>query len=130
MIDYNDAQAVERQNVSPNAGCTIDGEFYDVRNLLHEVSRLTGALEAAEHTANGNRLAAEAVRGAERAGWNDAIAWVEKHLEDYVSECGSYDPETGVTELPDGGEWEGSVQDIIDGMRLAVPAALAADGEA
>jgi len=58
----------------------------------------------------------------ERAGWNDAIAWLEKHLADYVSQHGSYDHSTGVTEFPDGGEYAGSIEILIDGMRLAMPA--------
>ncbi|GHC12740.1 hypothetical protein GCM10007291_07560 [Gemmobacter nanjingensis] len=61
---------------------------------------------------------------AERAGWNAAIAWLETYLADYVSEHGIYDHSTGVTEFPDDGEWAGSVQEIIYGMRLAMPAAL------
>ena len=60
---------------------------------------------------------------AERAGWNAAIAWVEKHLDEYVNEHGSYDYSTGMTEFPDGGEWVDSVQVMIDGMRKAMPAA-------
>ena len=47
MIDYTDAQAIERQNVSPNAGCDIDGKFYDIRNLLHEIARLTAERDTA-----------------------------------------------------------------------------------
>lgn len=51
MIDYTDAHTIERQNMSPNAGCTIDGEFYDVRNLLHEIARLTASLIEANREA-------------------------------------------------------------------------------
>lgn len=52
LIDYADPDAVARQNVHPNAGCEIDGQFVDVRNLMHiiaereaENARLTAADE-------------------------------------------------------------------------------------
>lgn len=34
MIDYNDMDVVARQNIAPNATCDIDGEVYDIRNLV------------------------------------------------------------------------------------------------
>ena len=35
LIDYTDPDTIARQNIAPNAGCNIDGKFYDVRNLVH-----------------------------------------------------------------------------------------------
>lgn len=46
LIDYGDPEVVARQNIAPNAACDIDGEFYDVRNLVHRL-RLSLASEAA-----------------------------------------------------------------------------------
>jgi hypothetical protein len=40
LIDYTDPDVVKRQNVHPNAGCEIDGQFVDIRNLLHIVAEL------------------------------------------------------------------------------------------
>lgn len=36
-IDYTNEEVITRQNSTPNAGCIIDGEFYDIRNLLAEI---------------------------------------------------------------------------------------------
>lgn len=41
LLDYTDKETAARQNISPNAGCVIDGEFGDVRNLLHLARTLT-----------------------------------------------------------------------------------------
>lgn len=37
-IDYTNPDTTARQNIAPNAGCDIDGTFYDVRNLVHLAS--------------------------------------------------------------------------------------------
>ncbi|MEP9376154.1 hypothetical protein ABLE91_05530 [Aquabacter sp. CN5-332] len=57
-----------------------------------------------------------------------AARWVQKRLDDYVSEHGSYDPSTGMTEFPGTGEeYVGDLEEIIEGIR-ALP--LPAKGEA
>ena len=38
LIDYTDPDIIARQNIAPNAGCNIDGKFYDVQNLVHLAS--------------------------------------------------------------------------------------------
>lgn len=45
LIDYADPDAVARQNVHPNAGCEIDGQFVDVRNLMHIIAELEAEVE-------------------------------------------------------------------------------------
>jgi len=34
-IDYENPEVVARQNIAPNAGCDIDGVFYDMRNCVY-----------------------------------------------------------------------------------------------
>ena len=46
MIDYTDPDTIARQNIAPNAGCNIDGKFYDVRNLVHLASSQADRIEA------------------------------------------------------------------------------------
>lgn len=47
-----------------------------------------------------------------------AAKWVAKRRDDYVSEHGSYDPTTGVTEFPGTGEeYVGELDEIEEGMR-------------
>jgi hypothetical protein len=48
-IDYENPEVVARQNIAPNAGCDIDGIFYDMRNcvyLLNEQADRIKELEA------------------------------------------------------------------------------------
>lgn len=52
-------------------------------------------------------------------GWSAAIAWMESYRDNYIKDCGIYDPETGQTEFPDGGEFEGTLEDMIEDMRKA-----------
>jgi hypothetical protein len=47
-IDYTDPEVIARQNIPPNAGCVIDGTFYDVRNLVHLASSQADQIEALE----------------------------------------------------------------------------------
>lgn len=52
-------------------------------------------------------------------GWNAAANWLEKRLNDYVAEHGSYDPSTGVTEFPgNGDEWVYEQEETIDAFRI------------
>jgi hypothetical protein len=46
LIDYTDPDTIARQNIAPNAGCNIDGKFYDVRNLVHLTSSQADRIEA------------------------------------------------------------------------------------
>lgn len=55
----------------------------------------------------------------ENEGWAAAIAWLEAQHEAYVAKYGIYDPATGVTEFPDGGEYDGTLLNMIDGMTAA-----------
>lgn len=59
-------------------------------------------------------------------GLEAAAKWVEKRLNDYVSEHGSYDPSTGVTEFPgNGDEYIYELEEIIEGilaLRTSPPA--------
>ena len=52
-----------------------------------------------------------------REGVLAAVAWVQERLDDYVSECGIYDPSTGVTEFSDAGEYAGELEEIVDGLK-------------
>lgn len=45
LIDYTDPDTIARQNIAPNAGCNIDGKFYDVRNLVHLASSQADRIE-------------------------------------------------------------------------------------
>jgi hypothetical protein len=45
LIDYADPEVIARQNIPPNAGCVIDGTFYDVRNLVHLASSQADQIE-------------------------------------------------------------------------------------
>ena len=46
LIDYTDPDIIARQNIAPNAGCNIDGKFYDVRNLVHLASSQADRIKA------------------------------------------------------------------------------------
>ena len=46
QIDYTNPDTIARQNIAPNAGCDIDGTFYDVRNLVHLASSQADRIEA------------------------------------------------------------------------------------
>lgn len=48
LIDYTNPDTIARQNIAPNAGCNIDGKFYDVRNLVHLASSQADRIEALE----------------------------------------------------------------------------------
>jgi hypothetical protein len=58
-------------------------------------------------------------------GLEAAIRFVETRRNDYVSEHGMYDPETGATEFPDGGEYVGELEEIIDGLKALAAAPVA-----
>ena len=45
LIDYTNPDTIARQNIAPNAGCDIDGTFYDVRNLVHLASSQADRIE-------------------------------------------------------------------------------------
>ena len=69
LIDYTDPDIIARQNIAPNAGCNIDGKFYDVRNLVHlassqadRIEELTAELAGARDDAKGAE--AKALRAA------------------------------------------------------------------
>jgi len=53
----------------------------------------------------------------------DAVAWVERRLDDFLAEHSTFDPETGATEFGRGSrgrameEYAGELQEIIDGLR-------------
>lgn len=65
--------------------------------------------------ANGNILKSKAKTYAE--GIRAAAAFVQKRLDDYVSEHGIYDPETNATEFPgNGAETVGDWEEIIEGI--------------
>jgi len=50
--------------------------------------------------------------------YETAAKWVEKRCDDYVSEHGSSDPETGMVEFPgDGEEYVGELMEIAEGLR-------------
>ncbi len=67
-------------------------------------------------------------------GLEAAAKWVEKRLNNYVSEHGSYDPSTGVTEFPgNGDEYVYELEEIIEGirsLRTSPPASPTEAGEA
>ncbi len=96
-----------------------------VRQLAYSLRKAkpdhTGPARAMEylkrHGLQGNILRAqpEPVDGIELA-----ARWVEKRLEDYDSEHGSTDPETGTREYPGRGageEYVGELMEIIEGIR-------------
>jgi hypothetical protein len=56
------------------------------------------------------------------AGIEAAARWVEARRDAYVEEHGSYDPETGGTDLPAAGaEYVGELDEIIEGLRAIKP---------
>lgn len=70
-----------------------------------EIARLTAALAESEAKIK------QAVEAETRA----CIAVVRKLIDDYISECGCYDPTTGVTEFPGNGEeWVSDMEDIAE----------------
>jgi hypothetical protein len=44
-INYEDPEVVARQNIAPNAGCDIDGVFYDMRNCVHLLNEQADRIE-------------------------------------------------------------------------------------
>lgn len=62
LIDYSDPDAVARQSIAPNAACEIDGEFADVRNLMHLVRELKKDLEYMTRSRNGWQSSAMLMR--------------------------------------------------------------------
>lgn len=71
-IDYNDPAVIAIQNTTPNAGCTIDGQFYDVRNLLATIDRLTAErYEARAATAAAYERAADSIQTLANQLWPD-----------------------------------------------------------
>jgi hypothetical protein len=44
-IDYENPEVVARQNIAPNAGCDIDGVFYDMRNCVHLLKEQADRIE-------------------------------------------------------------------------------------
>jgi hypothetical protein len=47
-INYEDPEVVARQNIAPNAGCDIDGVFYDMRNCVHLLKEQADRIEELE----------------------------------------------------------------------------------
>jgi hypothetical protein len=47
-IDYENPEVVARQNIAPNAGCDIDGVFYDMRNCVHLLKEQADRIEELE----------------------------------------------------------------------------------
>jgi hypothetical protein len=47
-INYEDSEVVARQNIAPNAGCDIDGIFYDMRNAVHLLKEQADRIEELE----------------------------------------------------------------------------------
>jgi hypothetical protein len=47
-IDYENPEVVARQNIAPNAGCDIDGVFYDMRNCVHLLNEQADRIEELE----------------------------------------------------------------------------------
>jgi hypothetical protein len=44
-IDYENPEVVARQNIAPNAGCDIDGVFYDMRNCVYLLNEQADRIE-------------------------------------------------------------------------------------
>jgi hypothetical protein len=44
-IDYENPEVVARQSIAPNAGCDIDGVFYDMRNCVHLLNEQADRIE-------------------------------------------------------------------------------------
>ena len=86
-----------------------DGQAYE--NDTITVAKLRGFLPSLAST-----RPAEAQAVAE--GLAKAIAFVRKRRDDYVTEHGSYDRETGTTEFPgNGDEYVGELEEIIEGLK-------------
>jgi hypothetical protein len=86
LIDYADPEVIARQNIPPNAGCVIDGTFYDVRNLVHLASSQADRIEAL--TAERDQW----IQHAKNAVWSDSeeLKLTEAKLSravDVLSEC-------------------------------------------
>jgi hypothetical protein len=47
-INYEDPEVVARQNIAPNAGCDIDGVFYDMRNCVYLLKEQDARIEELE----------------------------------------------------------------------------------
>jgi hypothetical protein len=47
-INYENPEVVARQNIAPNAGCDIDGVFYDMRNCIHMLKEQADRIEELE----------------------------------------------------------------------------------
>jgi hypothetical protein len=47
-INYENPEVVARQNIAPNAGCDIDGVFYDMRNCVHLLKEQADRIEELE----------------------------------------------------------------------------------
>lgn len=76
--------------------------------------------EVADHPAiynQGNVLRNKLAELPQQPSAESAIKWVEARYNEYVAECGIYDPSTNATEFADGGDYAGELEEIIDGLR-------------
>jgi hypothetical protein len=64
-INYEDPEVVARQNIAPNAGCDIDGVFYDMRNCVHLLNEQANRIE---------ELKAKLAKAV------DALDWIGNHM--------------------------------------------------
>lgn len=85
-IDYNDPAVIAIQNTTPNAGCTIDGQFYDVRNLLATIALLTAERDQARaEAAAAYERAADTVNPL--AGDDHTIRWAVQEIRALATEA-------------------------------------------
>jgi len=64
----------------------------------------------------------DVLKGMLAGAYEAAAKWVDKRCDDYVSKCGSTDPDTGTVKFPDhGGGYVGEMMDIADGLRALKP---------
>lgn len=89
--------------------------------LLAEIARLR-LLNAPSKPVAVVQPVAATDTGGEAAGIEAAARWVESRRNAYMDEHGSYDPETGGTDLPaSGAEYVGELDEIIEGLRAIKP---------
>lgn len=98
-----------------------DPEDFDVTAEALEWSRRERAERRAKRNRTsemGEELDAAAIR---RLALEEAARWVDSRRDDYISDHGIYDPETGATEFPgDGEQYVGELEEIAEGIRALI----------